>query len=208
MRARLGGRPVALIAVLMGAVLAAPEVVGADGLSPSISPARIQVDTPIRQGQIVQLPGLSVSNRGAEAARYEVAVVAVADDESLPVPASWVRLQPATFELGGGEAIVVGVWLEVPGDATAGNYRARLRAMATSSAAEGGTAVSVRAAVASDLRFTVVEHEERALEPVVTWVERHAALLGISIGVFSGTLLMLEARDRFRVRIQRREREG
>ena len=206
MRLPVGTRVIVVLAVLVGVAL--PGDVGAESLSPAISPARIHVETPVRQGQAVQLPGLGVSNRGDEAARYEVAVTPVANDEALAVPSSWIRLQPSTFDLGPGEGRVVGVWLDIPGNGTPGDYRARLRATAASSGPTKGTAVSLRAAVASDLRFSVIEHHPQFFDPLVAWLNVHAGWLGASIAVFSGTLLMLEVRERYRFRLLRRERDG
>src|SRR5690606_6371306 len=102
---------------------------------------------------------------------------------------AWLHLSPATFELEAGASALVDVWLEVPPTAEPGGYHSRLRASFVPAPGEGATAVSVQAAVASDLRFAVEQREVTSFDRVHSLWRRYG--IGAMLATGAGTLTFL-----------------
>lgn len=200
------------IAALVLAALAEPEVAAAEVLSPAISPSRIHVDEPVRQGSSVTLPGVSVTNRGGEPARYRMSVTPAGEIGGRQIDPTWVIVHPASFDLAGGQTRVVGVSLVIPANAPPSEYRARLRATVEPTIPDSGVAVTVRAAVASDLRFAVVEHHKRWFDTAWAWSQRYRWWVLGALTLYSSVVFGPVLRDRFEfsspVRRRRRDDEG
>lgn len=192
------GTIVAVLAAVVGAggVLASAS---AQMVSPLIAPARVQVEQPLGQGDIVQLPPLAVTNQGSETAQMRMDVVAGDDAESEVVP-EWVRLSPVSFMLEPGAGTVIDVWLEVPSDAQPGPYHARLRAAVEPGDTGTQTAIAVQAAVATDLRFTVEERNVTTQDRIESWWSRYGIGAMLATGVGTVTFLFLHVANRFEIR--------
>lgn len=125
---------------------------------------------------------------------------AVADQNELAPDAEWFRFDPQTFELAPGTGQSVSVRLTVPRDAEPGEYRALLRARA--GRLEGATtAVSVAAAVAATLRFTVENRNFHFYDPVTDFFSDRAPFSYIGVGLLLALLAAYLIRRRLRFRI-------
>lgn len=141
---------VALVGLFLATRLAEGEEEGQEVVAPSITPARMDVDTLVPPGATVDLSQLVLRNQGTEAVRATMGVVA--DD---PEVAGWLEFEPAEFEMDPDSVQLIGVRLKVPTDADLGPRLARVRASVEQAVETAGVGVGVTAAVASIVEFEV-----------------------------------------------------
>ncbi len=189
----------ALVIALVG-VVAAPRTGLGQTASPLLSPARIHIESPLGPGDTVQLPALAVRNEGSAVAEVTLSITPGDAAVGTIVDAAWVHFAPARFPLEPGASGVVDVWLEVPGDAEPAAYHALLRASMTPAASDAGTAVSVTAAVATDLRFTVEDRHMTAMDAVQSWWARYGIGAMLAMGAGTLTFVALSFARRFEIR--------
>ncbi len=157
--------PISLLSILLVLAAAAPRV-NAQTRSPGLGPSRITVIDPIGQGEEVEIPPLSVSNRAEERRTFAVDITFVGDQEELIPDPSWFRMEPQQFELEPGARQIVEVRMAVPRDAEVGDYRVLLRAR-TVQTADAGEGVAISPAVATVLRFSVRNVNFHFYDPLV-----------------------------------------
>ncbi len=178
------------------------------GPSPGISPSRIEIDEPVRQGDDVRLPSLSVSNRGDEASTFSTDATFLADQAERVAEQSWFSFNPSRFDLEAGAGTTVAVRMRVPRDATPGTYRALLRVRVDPASSGGGGAV-ISAAVAATLLFEVENRDFHFYDPVTDFISERAPFsyigLGLLLALLAGYLIRRRLRLRISIGIERRE---
>jgi hypothetical protein len=210
---RRGLAVVVAAAVLAGAALAVDGMATlAQTVSPMISPGRIHVESPVGQGQRVELPPLAVMNHADESAEVRMSLTSDAGDAAIAegstpyrvVPEGWLRFSPSTFALAAGEGRAVSLWLDVLRSAQPGEYRARLHANVTPPSDAGGIAVVVRAAVATELRFSIEERHHRWYAPLLALGRQYGLGAALALGAGAVTFGVMEIGKRYRFRVERR----
>jgi hypothetical protein len=141
--------------VLALCLVAQLEHASAQLVSPSISPARIEVNSLIAPGVRTDLPPLAVHNNGSEPMRVRMSVLAVDSDDTGREATAWIRLNPEEFVVPPGGAQTVAVALDVPRDAPRTSHAVMIRAGLVRGPSEGGATISLGVGVASALRFEV-----------------------------------------------------
>lgn len=132
-------------AILFGTAVASA------GLGVGVNIGQISVDEALEPGSIYELPVVTVSNTGTEAADYELAVTYYAQQAESKPPQAWFRFDPASFALKPGESREVKARLVLPVGADPGKYFAFLEAHPV----PGDEAVSIGVAAATKLQFDV-----------------------------------------------------
>lgn len=191
------------VLLLVAAVFAVAPTVHAD-IGVKISPGKIRVDETLSPGGIYQLPPLSVSNKGDEAATYKVKVAYHQDQSEFRPEASWVDLEPNEFILQPGESQEVQAELNLPLQLRSGDYFAFLEASPQKRTAHEQTSIGV--AAATKLNFTV--------EPANIWWGMYYKTLAlwekfmpwsqIGSGIIVAGIILLLFKRRYRIRIRRR----
>lgn len=191
------------IFLIAAAVIAVTPVAHAD-IGVRISPGKIHVDETLSPGGIYQLPPLSVSNNGDEAATYKTEVAYHQDRDELRPKAEWLRLEPNEFTLQPEETQEVKVELNLPLRLRPGEYFAFLEASPQKRVAQEQTNVGI--AAATKLNFTV--------EPANIWWGIYYKVLAlwekftpwsqIGLGIIVAGLVLLLFKRRYRIKIKRR----
>lgn len=149
------------------------ERASAQVTSPSITPARIDVESPLLPDRRTDLPSLAVRNDGDSPRRYRMSALT---DEAEPVPAlGWVRFDPVEFTLGPGEGREVRLSVTVPKAEEPRRHRVLLQASVLPEPGASGLHLSVSVAVASVLEFEV------GLPPARPGIGRYAPLLPLTL---------------------------
>jgi hypothetical protein len=98
----------------------------------------------------------------------------------------------------------VSLWLDVPRSAPPGEYRARVHANVTPPSDAEGIAVVVRAAVASELRFSIEERHHRWYAPLLAFGRQYGLGAALALGAGAVTFGVMEIGKRYRFRVERR----
>ena len=112
----------------------------------------IQVDQDLNPGGIYNLPAVGVINTGKDASDFSLRITYLADRPEMRPAEDWFSFTPSVFPLDAGEDRTVGIRLNVPVAARAGDYFALIEAYPVPS---GQTGVVISVAAATKLSFTV-----------------------------------------------------
>jgi hypothetical protein len=104
----------------------------------AIEPRRVALDEPVEAGQQRSLPVLTVTNTGDSPGTFVVEVRSFIDPGATPEEAAWLRVEPAEFELGPGEAREVTITVAPGTDVASRDYRT----LVTAGTTDGGVAVA------------------------------------------------------------------
>jgi hypothetical protein len=186
--------------LVVGILLAAPGIAAADGVKLDLG--RIDIDEELERGESYRLPDLGVSNPGSDRSSYELFVAPIAGGSVAPVPESWLRFEPASFDLGPGETQAVSVTLTIPPSGESGEYWTLLGARTSGGVADSGLGAGVGAAAAAELTFEVA-----ASSAVAAWTTRTSRFFRdywpFVVGLTGIVVLLLLGR-RYRFRVERR----
>jgi hypothetical protein len=194
------------LAVLAGALtiaaLAGRPATAAADLGVGISLSEIKVEEKLAQGGRYQLPAVTVTNTGTEAARYEVVITSIQDQEELVPDADWFRFQPQSFDLTPGQSQTVSISLNPDGDAEPGDYFALIEAHPI----QADTGVTIGVAAAAKLSFEVKPSSlfELWRLRVAHFFEDNSPFSIVLPPTLAGLLLLYWLSRRFRLRIERR----
>jgi hypothetical protein len=136
-----------------------------------ISLSRIEVDKPLKQGQVYKLPPIPVFNPGDEQSSYAMGISYMEGQKDLKPSSTWFLFSPKSFKLQPGKRQVVQTTLVVPVRAEPGKYFALLRA----GIALPGKRTGLAAGAAAILRFEV--EPGSLLSAVFYWISSHLAPL-------------------------------
>ena len=192
-----------LVLLVALAGIALPDLASGE-LTVALSPSRVSVDAPVRQGDVVRLPSLTVSNRGDESAQFRVEVRSQPDQSERSPEAEWFAITPQRFELEPGESQIAVVEMVVPRDAPPDNYRAVLAA-GTWDPGNGQGGAAVRAAVGAPLLFEVVNGDLNF--SIVDFVQEQAPFAFAILGVLGAVVGLDWLRRRYRIglHVERRQ---
>src|SRR5688572_22739649 len=178
MTRRLSASPCHCVAVAVAmaviAVIFTHNPTGAQTLSPSIAPSKMHVNHPLRQGQELALPPLSVGMPGDAAASIEIDILHIGDQPELVPNRSWFRFNPERFDTQPTRTTVVEARMSVPKEAAPGTYKVLLRARQIRDSSATVSGVGVTGAVASTLTFTVVNVDFKPWDPAVDFFRERA----------------------------------
>ncbi len=170
----------------------------------SVSLGRIDVAQRLSPGGHYHLPGVTVTNIGDQAQRYEVVVNYLDDAGRDRPPGGWFGISPSTMELAPRESKAVQLDIDLPAGARPGSYLALIEAHPTH--LDDGTRVA--AAAATRVSFSVKPatlfdawrlRMTQMMEDYYPW-SYVLPMLGLSVLV----LLVLRNRLRVNVRVTRR----
>lgn len=194
-------RPLIAIAVAVLALLSALPGVDAQQFSPAIAPSKIEVTEPLGQGDDVDLPPLSVANRSAFRATFEIDVTYIGDQaEGIP-DLEWFHFEPQRFELDPGDGQVVEVRVSLPRNAKVGDYRALLRARTVATEGPGAAGVAITAAVATTVLFSVENVDFHFYDPTLDFLNDRAPFSYVGIGLLVAALAVYLFQMRYGVNV-------
>lgn len=194
------------LAVLAGALtiaaLAGRPATAAADLGVGISHSEITVEEELAQGGRYQLPAVTVTNTGTEAARYEVVITFIQDQPQIRPEADWLRFQPQAFDLTPGQSQTVSIALSVDGGAEPGDYFALIEAHPI----QADTGVTIGVAAAAKLSFEVKPSNlfELWRLRIAHFFEDNSPYSIVLPPTIAGLALVYFLSRRFRLRIERR----
>lgn len=144
---------VLIFVVLLLAFLASARLSHAD-IGVGVGVGKIVVDEELSPGIIYNLPSITVINTGDEKSRYRLGIQYHEDQKEIRPKADWFIFSPAEFELEPQKVQSVSVKLNLPVNATPGDYFAYVEARPVKKTIEGSTTINV--AAATKLNFTIV----------------------------------------------------
>lgn len=123
-------------------------------LGVGVGVGKIVVDEKLKPGQIYTLPSITVLNTGDEVSDYELGIEHHEDQKELVPKEEWFVFSPAEFKLEPGKVQPVKITLNLPINATPGDYFAYVEARPIKKAPDGTTSVNI--AAATKLYFTII----------------------------------------------------
>ncbi|HVZ66955.1 MAG TPA: hypothetical protein VG917_01715 [Patescibacteria group bacterium] len=123
-------------------------------LGVGVGVGKIQVDQQLKQGQIYNLPAITVLNTGDQPSDYRVLIEHQEKQPQLIPEESWFIFSPKTFHLEPKRVQTVRITLNLPVKTVPGEYFAYLEAQPVKKIGNGQTSVNI--AAATKLYFTVV----------------------------------------------------
>lgn len=192
---------------LMTVVLAIPLLAGrlapADAQSGvGISHSEIVIEEKLKEGGRYRLPSVAVSNTGSEAARYEVVISYIQDQEEHAPETGWFRFEPQAFDLAPGESQPVSITLNVGSDADSGEYFALIEAHPVQ--IDSGIAVGVAAATKLSFEVKPSSFFELWRLRIAHFFEDNSPFSVVLPPLVAGLILIYFVSRRFRLRIERR----
>jgi hypothetical protein len=145
-------RPRLCLITITAAALAAPATAGAS-IGTGVGVAPLTLRAPAHTGHSYTFRWLYVKNTGTVRSSYLVKAERLSPGSANTIPAGWVQLQPAGFQLAPRAIERVTVVLRIPTSAAGGDYLTDLVASTQAPHAPGGTALG--AAAADKLAVTI-----------------------------------------------------
>ncbi len=144
---------IVLALLFIGAAVGVPNVEAGPQVGVGIMPGIIKVDKGLLPGGQYKIAPVQVVNTGNISSQYELIITRMARQEELQPPAEFVSFSPRIFTLEAGKSRTIDLNLNIPANATAGNYLAYVEARPVSTEA-GGMTIGI--AAATKLYFTVL----------------------------------------------------
>jgi hypothetical protein len=138
-------RPRLCLSMITAAALLAPATAAAS-IGTGVGAAPLGLRAPARAGQSYTLRWLYVKNTGTQPSSYLVKAERLSGGPAKTIPAGWVQLEPAGFQLAPRAIERVTVVLRIPASATGGAYLTDLVASTEAPHAPGATALGAAAA--------------------------------------------------------------
>lgn len=165
----------------------------------------INIDELLTPGNVYQLPAVGVINTGDRTSDYEVVVTYINGQEEMTPPAAWFQFDPQRFSLEPGTSESVAISLDIPRDATAGDYFALIEAHPLIKSSSG-TIIAI--AAATKLRFSIKEVSTAAsvLDAIGDAFNNSSPYSYIGLGLVGAAIVFLLIRRffRFRFKVERR----
>jgi hypothetical protein len=144
--------PLLVIVIAAAVALSAPAAASAS-IGTGVGATPLTLNRSAHPGTTYTVRWLYVKNTGTVRAGYQVRVARLSSGAQETIPARWVRLNPAGFELAPGAIERVTIRLAVPKSAASGSYMTDLVANTSAPHAPGATALG--AAAADELSFRI-----------------------------------------------------
>src|SRR3972149_6937993 len=167
-----------------------------------ISHGEIAVEEDLSRGGRYELPGVTVTNTGTEAARYEVVISSIQDQRELLPESGWFRFQPQAFDLTPGQSQVVSIALNVGSSAEPGDYFSLIEAHPIQP--EEGVTIGVAAATKLSFHVKPSSTLELWRLRIAHFFEDNSPFSIVLPPTLAGLLVTYFLARRFRLRIERR----